>query len=99
MPTVATSLIPADFDPTRDAVIINGRNVDPHVGWLLTSLFNLLNFMPVISVPIGIGTNGVPTGMQIAAQTYDDITAATVAAAYAQEAPPLFRKDLFPRSS
>jgi Asp-tRNA(Asn)/Glu-tRNA(Gln) amidotransferase A subunit family amidase len=96
MPTVATTRIAADFDPTRHEITINGRTVDPHVGWLLTSLFNILNFMPVISVPTGLGTNGVPTGMQIAANTYEDIAGATVAAAYAQEAAPLFRGELFP---
>ena len=50
-----------------------------------------------MSVPTGVGSNGVPTGMQIATQTYDDVAAAAVAAAYAQEALPLFRDDLFPR--
>ncbi len=89
-PTTGTTRIPAEFDPTRDDVTINGTSVDPHIGWFLTSLFNLLNWMPVINVPTGLARNNVPTGMQIAAQTYDDHTAAAIASAYAHMAEPLW---------
>jgi amidase len=95
-PTVASTDIAANYDPTRDAPVINGRKGDPYVGWHLTPLFNLLNFMPVITVPTGRAVNNVPTGMQIAAQTYDDLTAAAVASAYAQAAPQLFTEGAFP---
>lgn len=95
-PTVGSTEIAADYDPTRDAPVINGRTVDPYVGWYLASLFNLLNFMPVITVPTGRAANGVPTGLQIAAQTYDDLTAAAVAHAYSCAAPALFCDDAFP---
>jgi amidase len=88
-PTVASTRIPADFDPTADAVIINGEGVDPYAGWFLTSLFSLLNWMPVVSVPTGLSDNNVPTGMQIACRPYDDVMAAALALRYAQTAKPM----------
>lgn len=96
MPTLATNRIAADYDPTIDAVRINGQEVDPHVGWVLTPLFNLLNWNPVVVVPAGLGANHVPIGIQIATPTYDDVSAMQVAAAYAEAATPLFAGDAFP---
>jgi Asp-tRNA(Asn)/Glu-tRNA(Gln) amidotransferase A subunit family amidase len=86
-PTVATTRIKADYDPTTDVPIIQGGRVDPYSGWFMTSLFSLLNWMPVINVPSGIASNSVPTGLQIATQPYDDITGFEIAAAYAEVAP------------
>lgn len=88
-PTVATTRIPAAFDPTRDTVSVGGKVVDPYAGWFLTSLFSLLNWMPVINVPAGLAANSVPTGLQIAVRPYDDLTVADIAAGYAAHAAPL----------
>jgi amidase len=88
-PTVASTRIPADFDPTADPAVINGKSVDPYAGWFLTSLFSLLNWMPVISVPTGLSANNVPTGMQIACRPYDDSMAAAIALRYAQVGMPM----------
>jgi Asp-tRNA(Asn)/Glu-tRNA(Gln) amidotransferase A subunit family amidase len=88
-PTVATTRIAADYDPTRDVPVINGKKVDPYSGWFLTSVFSLLNWMPVVTVPTGRAANKVPTGMQIACRPYDDATAAAVATLYAEAAPPM----------
>ena len=96
MPTLATSNIAADYDPTKDQTVINGKEVDSHVGWILTPLWNLLNWNPVVAVPTGLNSNGVPTGMQIATQTYDDLTAMQIASVYANAAPQLFDSDRFP---
>jgi len=82
-PTTGTTDIAADYDPTTDHALINGRRVDPYCGWFLTSVFSLLNWMPVINVPTGLAANNVPTGLQIAARPYDDTTAAAVAAGFA----------------
>jgi amidase len=78
-PTVATTRISADYDPTIDAPVIDGKSVDPYAGWFLTSLFSLLNWMPVVTVPTGLAGNNVPTGLQIACRPYDDATAAAIA--------------------
>jgi Asp-tRNA(Asn)/Glu-tRNA(Gln) amidotransferase A subunit family amidase len=37
---------------------------------------------PAISVPSGIGDNGVPTGLHIISKAYDDIAVFRVAAAF-----------------
>ena len=96
MPTLATSDVPAAFDPTTDAITINGTVVEPNVGWILTALWNLLNWNPVVSVPTGLNRNQIPTGLQICTTTYDDITAMQIAAAYSSAAPALFNGDRFP---
>jgi Asp-tRNA(Asn)/Glu-tRNA(Gln) amidotransferase A subunit family amidase len=93
-PTVATTRIPANYDPTTDRTVIGGRVVDPYSGWFLTSLFSLVNWMPVINVPIGLAGNNVPMGLQIATRPYDDTTAAAIASAYADLLPPLPFKQL-----
>jgi amidase len=85
-PTVATTNIAADYDPTIDTPLVDGERVDPYAGWFLTSLFSLLNWMPVINVPVGLASNNVPVGLQIAARPYDDTTAAEIAAGYARHA-------------
>src|SRR6188472_2757043 len=53
-PTVATTRIRADYDPRADTPVIDGKSVDPYAGWFLTSLFSLLNWMPVVTVPTGV---------------------------------------------
>jgi Asp-tRNA(Asn)/Glu-tRNA(Gln) amidotransferase A subunit family amidase len=88
-PTVATTRIPADYDPTTDRPIIEGKGVDPYSGWFLTSLFSLVNWMPVINVPSGVASNNVPTGLQIATRPYDDSTGAAIALTYAEQMDPL----------
>jgi Asp-tRNA(Asn)/Glu-tRNA(Gln) amidotransferase A subunit family amidase len=95
-PTVATTRIPADYDPTTDRPVIEGKGVDPYSGWFLTSLFSLVNWMPVINVPTGLASNNVPTGLQIATRPYDDSTDAAIALAYAAQMDPLpFQRVMF----
>jgi amidase len=94
-PTVAATTIKAEFDPTCDAVSIDGTPVDPYSGWFLTSVFSLLNWMPVINVPAGRAANSVPTGMQIVTPPYEDVRCYEIAAAYARVMQPLpFIRDL-----
>jgi Asp-tRNA(Asn)/Glu-tRNA(Gln) amidotransferase A subunit family amidase len=48
----------------------------------MTTPFNLFSACPVLAVPSGIApSNGVPTGVQIVARTYDDVTAFRIGAA------------------
>lgn len=70
-PTMNFHEIPADQHPD-DPVIINGKRVDPMYGWCMCHPFNMLGRMPVLSVPSGIGGNGLPTGVQIVARPLDD---------------------------
>jgi Asp-tRNA(Asn)/Glu-tRNA(Gln) amidotransferase A subunit family amidase len=87
--TVGTTQIAADYDPTQSSPVIDGNRVDPYAGWFLTSLFSLLNWMPVINVPTGLTANGLPAGIQIATRPYDDITAFEIATLYQRSAEPL----------
>jgi amidase len=95
-PTTSTATIPAAFDPTSHRPRINGVRVDPYVGLMLTSIFNLLNWMPVVNVPIGKSKSGVPLGIQIAARSYDEAAVASVAYAMRKQELSLFRKQRFP---
>ena len=86
-PTLAVPSVSATHDQSRDRVEINGREVDPLLGWTLTYPFNMLSRCPVISVPTGFAKNGVPTGLQIVGRTYDDIGVCRAAKAFEAERP------------
>ncbi len=70
-PTLSFHEILADQHP-GDPVVINGKTVDPLYGWCMCHPFNMLGRLPVLSVPSGLGGNGLPTGVQIAARHLDD---------------------------
>lgn len=72
-PTLATNHIPAGFTWPDSEVRINDRIVitdEEH--WSLTFPFNMLSRCPALAIPAGVGRNGVPTGIQLVARTYDD---------------------------
>ncbi len=71
-PTNALAAVPADFDPTVSDLTINGKKVSPMLGWVMTTPFNMLSRCPVLSVPSGRASNGVPTGIQLVGRTYCD---------------------------
>jgi Asp-tRNA(Asn)/Glu-tRNA(Gln) amidotransferase A subunit family amidase len=96
MPTTGTNHVKADFNPLVDPVSINGKPIEPQAGWLLTPFFNLCSWNPVVAVPTGQTSIHVPTGMQIAAETYDDVTAFRIAAAYARGAEAYYTGKRFP---
>jgi amidase len=97
MPTLATPLIPADhgLQPATDAVTIDGQQITD-LNCALTWPWNLLSRYPVVSAPIGVGPGGLPMGVQIVANTFDDLSAFQLAAAYARVSPPFFEGALFP---
>jgi len=66
---------------------INGKRVDAMINWCLTYPFNLVSQVPVATVPSGFSNSGVPTGLQIAAPTYDDVTVFKAAKAYESAKP------------
>jgi Asp-tRNA(Asn)/Glu-tRNA(Gln) amidotransferase A subunit family amidase len=71
-PTTSLPAVPADFDQSKDTVKINGKVVNPFLGWVMTSPFNTMSRCPVLSMPSGRAKNGVPTGIQIVGRTYRD---------------------------
>lgn len=74
-PTNALAAVPAEHDQSRDTVSINGKTVDPCLGWVMTLPFNMMSRCPVISLPSGRTRDNVPTGVQLVAATYQDKTA------------------------
>ncbi len=71
-PTNALPAVPAEFDQTRDKVEINGKEVNPSLGWVMTTPFNMLSRCPVLTIPSGRAASGVPTGIQIVGRSYCD---------------------------
>lgn len=84
-PTTALPAVPAEFDHSRDTLRINGKTVEPMLGWGLTVPFNMLSSHPVLSVPSGKAANNCPTGIQIVAKPYQDQMVFDAALAYEAE--------------
>lgn len=85
-PAVASHDIPADHQPDQP-VFINNKPVDRLFGWYMCHPFNMLGRVPILSVPSGIGANGLPTGIQIAARHLDDSRVFRIATALEQAQP------------
>jgi amidase len=81
-PTTALAAVAADHDSTVSGVQINGVDVDPMLGWVMTYPFNMMSRCPVMSVPSGRVRTGVPSGIQIVGRSYDDVRVFRAAAAY-----------------
>ncbi|MBL0375343.1 amidase [Rhizobium sp. KVB221] len=81
-PTNALAAVPAEFDHTKDTLEINGKSVNPSLGWAMTTPFNMVSRCPVLSVPSGRAANGVPTGIQIVGRSYSDADVFRAAMAY-----------------
>jgi amidase len=83
--TMLTTDLQADQDPAAEPTIdADGRQYEANLGWCLTPPFNLMNRYPVLAAPTGLSELGVPTGMQIVANSYDDETVFRVAASHAR---------------
>ena len=60
---------------------MGGEEVAHHILGAMTLPFNMFSRCAVLSVPSGLAPNGVPTGVQVVARPYDDVTAFRVARA------------------
>jgi len=95
--TLVSTQLPADQDPVAQAMLeLDGQPVEAYLGWCLTPAFNLLNRYPVLAAPTGLSDIGVPTGMQIVANAYDDETVFRVAANHARAGSSRLFVDQFP---
>ncbi len=86
-PTTATTHVAADHDPYAAGFAIDGVPADPRSGWVMTYPFNMLARLPVMALPSGGARNGVPTGIQIVARSYDDHRCFQAAYAYERAGP------------
>jgi len=71
-PTTAIPALPSDDDVLERDLIVNGRPVHHEYGWVLTHQFNMLYNCPALAIPSGRSASGVPTGIQIVGNTFDD---------------------------
>ena len=71
-PTVTANNLPADMRPW-DTVEVNGKQVTDY-DTVMTHLFNMYSRCPVLSVPSGFDSNGMPTSIQIVGKPYDDVS-------------------------
>ncbi|MEM9093479.1 MAG: amidase [Pseudomonadota bacterium] len=71
-PTTAIPSLPVAFDQSQDQIEINGVLVDPMIGWVLTTPFNMLSTHPVLAVPSGVSASGLPIGLQFVGKSFQD---------------------------
>jgi amidase len=86
-PTIGTRGLAAGDDYAGHGLEVGGRWVDDYMDAFLSPVFNVLSRCPVLNVPSGFADNGVPTGVQIAGRTYDDVTPFRVGAALERARP------------
>ena len=79
-PTWAVTGIEAG-DSVLGTLFEGGGPNDRQFTFYMTSPFNVLSPCPVLAVPSGVASNGVPTGLQIVGRTFDDVSAFRVGAA------------------
>jgi aspartyl-tRNA(Asn)/glutamyl-tRNA(Gln) amidotransferase subunit A len=79
-PTSGIPGLPADSS-LADGVEIDGRTVESFEA-LLTIPFNINNRCPVLALPCGFATNGMPLGMQVVGHPYDDETVFSIGRAW-----------------
>ncbi len=80
-PTLGTIGYLAGDDYVETTLTIAGEEVSEYFVGCQTFPFNIASKHPVLAVPSGRASNGVPTGVQIVAPTYDDVTAFRIGAA------------------
>ncbi len=96
MPTLATPHVPADLEATKDKTPeIRGKKIAGDEIFL-TPLWNLASRYPVITMPVERSGKNVPVGVQIVANTYDDLNAFRVAYALSKVIEPLYKDGRLP---
>lgn len=80
-PTMAVAGLVAGDDEAAMRALVNGKPAGDEYDITMAIPFNIMSRCPVVNVPSGFASNGIPTGLQLAARTYDDERAFRVAAA------------------
>lgn len=84
-PTLMTTGVPNNSTWPKNEIEINGEiRLVSEEHWSATFPFNMLSRCPVISMPSGLAANGVPTGIQVVARSFDDQSIFSAALAYEQ---------------
>ncbi|AZM62274.1 MULTISPECIES: amidase [unclassified Streptomyces] len=86
LPTVGARAFAAGEDYVETDLVVNGVPLAHFADASLTPAFNICSAHPVLSVPSGRASNGVPTGVQIVTAPDAETTAFRIAAAVEQTA-------------
>jgi Asp-tRNA(Asn)/Glu-tRNA(Gln) amidotransferase A subunit family amidase len=95
-PTLGTRGYVAGDDYVGHGVEVDGVEVPAYFDASLTPVFNVMSRLPVLNVPSGFADNGVPTGVQIAGRSYDDVTVFRIGAALERVRPWDARRPMTP---
>ncbi|WP_283136289.1 amidase [Rhizohabitans arisaemae] len=87
LPTTAVPAFLAGDEYTDTVVTVDGVELGYYAEAAITVPFNMAGRCPVLSVPSGFASTGVPTGLQIVGRTYDDATVFALAAALERTRP------------
>ncbi|HET9898441.1 MAG TPA: amidase [Streptosporangiaceae bacterium] len=82
-PTFAVPALGAKYRPGKP-IEIDGQSLERWVDVMMTLPFNIASRCPVLNVPAGLSSSGVPIGLSVVGRTYDDVTVFRVAAAHAE---------------
>ena len=85
-PTWAVTGLPAG-DPWLGATSLGGGPLDRQYESAMTVPFNILSACPVLAVPAGVASSGVPIGIQIVGRTYHDAAVFRIGSALERAAP------------
>lgn len=86
-PTLAKPALLANPKIDYGSFKADGKSMPDALAWCMTYPFNMLSRCPVLSVPSGHASNGVPTGIQIVGKTFADVSVFRAAAAFEKAAP------------
>lgn len=78
-PTMGVAGLPARWTPGDP---VAEGTPDDWYDLMMTLPFNIASRCPVLSVPSGLGRDGLPVGLSVVGRTYDDVTAFRLAAAH-----------------
>ncbi|MEU8247235.1 amidase [Nonomuraea sp. NPDC048916] len=92
-PTTGAPGLRAGEEYVDTRLTVNGVELDHYLEYSLTPVFNIASRCPVLNVPSGRASNGMPTGVQIVGRSYDDATVFQVGAAVERVRPWAFRPE------
>lgn len=76
-----TGVLNANDKNTKGPAEINGKKIEPLIGWTQTFLANFAGY-PAASIPAGFAGNGVPVGLQLIAPRHNDVLILQTATLY-----------------
>ena len=86
-PTLAIPAVPAGADQPDPLFDTEHWTLVPGLTHVMGLPFNVCNRSPVLAVPSGIASNGIPTGIQVVGRTYADADVFAVGAALERQRP------------